>query len=952
MNVKLRVLTAGAVFFIGAQSVVAQKAKKDTVKEIEEVVMMGYVKRKVSNTTGSSQQIKSEQVKNPSQTNAEFALQGQVSGVQVAASSGAPGARQDIRIRGLGTFTANSRPLYVIDGIPVIDDNFGPNSDRASLSPLASIPNEEIESLTVLKDASATAAYGARGSNGVIVVTTKRGRSGKARFTLSSTLGFQNNATRGRQMLSGQQRLTLLQEGLMNDLPNLAPNRDAALALITRNNLGNYNGWVADGMPNNNWEDAISNRNAMFQEHSFSVSGGTSAVKYYMSLNHNNTEPTVIGPGLQRTSANVKLDASLNPKTKVQTSVLLSKVDHNPLLENGAFFNNPFLTRYMMTPWYRPKNADGSANIANIGNYTSVYNTVYTMRNDIINNRMLRAFATNRVEYKLTNDLTLANNLAIDYVFTDYKNFENKNHGGGVAKKGTSYRSNAQNVNMVNQTSLNYVKRLGDKHRLDALALFEYQKQQIHNLSGFGADFPIEGLFNIASASTNFEASSSFYDAVNVSYLGMLNYSYADRLVLDATFRREGSSRFASGSRFGSFWSVGMAYNLHKDIFKDIFNELKIRSSYGVTGNAGIGLNEYMSILRFNTNYREGLGSYPYNYGNQELTWEKNRNFDAGLDFSFWNRRISGGVAYFNKKTIDLLQELELSRTTGFNLVRRNVGSMLNYGLEFNLSADVVRNDKFIWTLYGNLATLTNKITALAKGSDGRDLDLFAGSTTRGSEVGKSYGFWRMKTWAGVNPQTGAPEWYINGKDGDKTSVWADAAFADQGVAMPKYTGGFGTRINYQNFFVNALFSFAGGHHIYDNYSQFYMRTNNFTLTSYNGAEELINRWQNPGDITDVPKMNFNRNDNFHMASSRFLYDGTFVRLRNLQFGYNMSNQYLKSIGINGLTLQLTGVNLFTWVKDEKMKKSKLDPETGANGFIMMTTPPVKSISGGVTINF
>ncbi|MDY3444796.1 SusC/RagA family TonB-linked outer membrane protein [Riemerella anatipestifer] len=955
MNVKLRVLTAGAVFFIGAQSVVAQKAKKDTVKEIEEVVMMGYVKRKVSNVTGSSQQIGEGQIKNPSQSNAEFALQGQVAGVQAVASSGSPGAQQDIRVRGVGTFTASARPLYVIDGVPVNDTNFGVlNSDGTTsyttLSPLSAIPSEDIESITVLKDASATAAYGARGSNGVIVVNTKRGRTGKARFTISSSLGFQNDAYSKREMLTGHQRLMLLQEGIKNENPTLYPTMDAALAFIKRNNLGNYNGWVANGMEDYDWADAVRRKNASVQEHSFSASGGTSAFKYYFSLNHNETEATVIGSSFKRTSANVKLDATLNPKTKVQTSIILSKIDQNPILEQGAFFGNPFLTKYFMTPWYRPKNADGTPNITDIKNYTSIYNTLYTTSNDIVNNRMLRAFTTNRVDYKITDDITLANNFSLDYILSDYNRFENRYHGRGVAQGGISSRFNRQNANFVNQLSLNYVKKLGDKHRFDVLALFEYQKNQTYYLRGAGTNFPVDGLFNIASASTNFEATSTYEDFVNIAYLGMLNYSFANKLTLDATFRKEGSSRFALGNRYGNFWSVGAAYNLHReDFFRGIFNELKLRSSYGITGNSGIGNNEYMSLLRFDTNYREQLGSYPYNYGNSDLTWEKNRTFDLGLDFSVLNRRLSGSVAYFNKLTYDLLQEVELSRTTGFNKVRRNVGEMKNYGLEFSLSADIIKKERFSWNVYGNIATLTNKITKLAKGSDGRDLDLFAGSTTRAAALGKAYGYWRMKTWAGVNSQTGLPEWYINGVDGDRTSDWNSAQFVDHGVAIPKYQGGFGTKVSFGDFFVNALFTFQGGHKIYENSAQFYMRTNDFTLRTYNGASELLERWQNPGDVTDVPKMNYKAIDNFYLASSRWLYDGTFVRLRNIQLGYNMKSDYLKTIGINGLTLQLTGVNLFTWLKDKRLK---LDPETGADGYTSLNTPPVKTVMGSVTINF
>lgn len=949
MNVNLKLLSAGALFFLGGVEAFAQK-KDSTSKttDIEEVVMMGYVKRSVSNVVGSSQQIGADKIKNPSQTNPEFALQGQVAGVQVASASGTPGAQQEIRVRGVGSFTAGTRPLYVVDGIPVNDSNFSAGSTTIStLSPLSTIPSEDIESITVLKDASATAAYGARGSNGVVVITTKRGQTGKARFTLTSSYGFQNDAYNKMSMLTGSQKLELLQEAIMNQVASVT-SMEQALAFVRQRNFGNVNGWISEGSPNNDWGAAVRKENAPVYEHSLSVSGGTPGVRYYFSLNHNKTEATAIGLGFQRTSGNLKVDATLNPKTKIQTSITLSKVDQNPISEQGAYFGNPFLTRYLMTPWYRPKNADGTPNIQDIARYTSIYNTLYTTQNDVMNNRLLRGMANTRVEYKLHKNVTLANNFALDFLFTDYQVFNNPIHGEGQRDKGVAYRTNRQNVNFVNQLSLNWVKRL-ENHKFDVLALFEYQKNQSYVLSGRGKEFPISGLFNIASASTNFEASSTYDDFKNSAVLGMFNYTFKDRLTIDATFRREGSSRFAEGKRYGNFWSAGFAYNLEKDLLPNVFDNLKLRGSYGITGNSSIDNNEYLSVLRVDTRYNEEIGSYPNNYGNENLTWEKNRNFDFGIDFGILNRRITGSVAYFNKLTYDLLQEVELSRTTGFNRVRRNVGDMRNTGFEFSLSADVIRNEKFKWNVYANFATLRNEIVSLAKTSDGRDIDLFATSTRKGSAVGTPYGYWRMKTWAGVNTKTGAPEWYVNGVDGERTSDWNQAAFGDHGTSIPKYQGGVGTRFDIGSFFVNALFTFQGGHKIYEDYAQFYMRTNSFTLSSYNGSQELLNRWQKEGDVTDVPKLTYSQNDNFDSASSRWLYDGTFVRLRNVQLGYNLKSDYLRQVGINGLTLQVTGTNLFTWVKDKRLK---LDPETGVAGYTSLSTPPVKTIMAGMTINF
>ncbi|EKB61180.1 SusC/RagA family TonB-linked outer membrane protein [Bergeyella zoohelcum] len=948
MSVKSKVLSAGVLFFLGGQMMLAQKAKKDTLQEkkIEDVVVLGYVKRSVSNTTGSSQGIDSKAVENPAFTNAEAALQGQVAGVQAVSVSGAPGAVQDVRIRGVGSFTsANNRPLYVIDGVPVNDTNLSVGEAYTSMSPISSIPSQDIESFTVLKDASATAAYGARGSNGVIVITTKRGRSGKAKFSWSSSLGFSNEAYNKVQMLNAEERFMLLQESLVN---RYGVSNAQALNIIVNNNIGNYNGWNANGRTSTNWGDVVRQKNALNHDHAFSVNGGNAGVRYYLSLNHSYTEPIVISKPYQRTSANVKIDATLTPKTKVETSVLLSKVDQDPVLENGFYFGNPMLTRYFMTPWYNGVDASGTAVLGGVEDFTSIYNTLYVHQNDIRHSRVLRSFVTMKVEHKLFKDLTLANNFSVDYLFRDRKQFQNKYHGQGVSTEGYSYRGHRQNVNFVNQLSLNWVKRL-EKHRFDLLGLFEYQKNTNDYLSGEGEKFPVDGLYNLASASTNFSASSSYNDFVNSALLGMFNYSYDRKLILDATFRREGSSKFAPGRRYGNFWSVGTAYNLHRDILQDVFNEFKIRASYGTTGNSNIEINKYQSLLKYDVRYGEQLGAYPANYANSNLTWEKNKTFDVGVDFSVFNRRLSGTVAYFNKLTHDLLQTVPLSRTTGFNQRLMNVGDMRNTGVEISLSYDIIKKDNVNWNVYANFSTLKNEIVKLAKDSYGQDLILYPGSNTRGGEVGTSIGYWNLRKWAGVDPQTGVPLWYVNGESGDKTSDWNSAKQAFQGVSIPKFQGGFGTRLDIGAVFVNALFTFQGGHKIYDTTAAFINRTQGTPFTTFNGSTLLLDRWQKPGDQTDVPKLVHGVNNNFHNASTRWLYDGDYVRLRNIQVGYSLSSEWLKQIGITGFVLQVSGTNLLTWVKDKNLK---FDPETAASGEISLTTPPVKTIMMGVKFNF
>ncbi|AQW90833.1 SusC/RagA family TonB-linked outer membrane protein [Elizabethkingia anophelis] len=944
MNVKLRVLSAGVLFFIG-HSAMAQKVKKDTAsaKDIDEVVVVGYVKKSAAQLTGSSTTLKASDIDTPSAISVDQALQGKVPGVVVNTSSGSPGAFQDIRIRGVGSFTASNSPLFVIDGVPVVNGNNAVNTNMTTLSALASLNNDDIESMTVLKDAASTAVYGARGSNGVIVITTKRGKRGKTKFNLSTTLGFQNEAYNKINMLSGAQRLELLTEAVAHTLNST---NDVALARIKSDNIGRFNLW--DGKEYD-WRGLLTNKNAGLYVVNFSATGGDDKSTFYTSLGYNKTEPISIGDPFERITGVFNYTRKLTDKVNFETSINGSWLKQNPILEGGSFFSNPYLTRFMLTPWARPYNDDGSYNIDNFSRMTSIANTLYTQKNNIVWNKQMRTLINTKVDYKILKNLTFTSRLNIDYMFNDYKQYYNRYHGDGRNTNGSAERRNIQNFNLASINQLNFVERFGD-HRLDVSAFFEYQKNQRDFLGATGQNFPTDGLSNLDNASANYTVGSNYEDWKNASYFGVLNYSFANKYILDATVRREGSSRFSPGKRYGTFWSVGAGWNIHKeDFLPKFFNELKLRASYGLTGNSGVGLNSYQPAIYYDAAYDGNGGGYVKNYGNENLTWEKNKTFDAGIDFSIWNSRISGSVDYYNKKTYDLLQDVPLSRTSGFTVQSRNLGSMRNSGIEASLNVQIINSRDFSWSVFGSIATVKNEILKLAPSIDGKPIDINAGSSYRKTEEGRPFMSWFMPTWAGVNAQTGAPEWYLNGIDGEKTSDFNKAQRVFQGTAIPKYTGGFGTNISYKNIFLNVNFYYSGGHKIYEQYAQFYYNTNSFSLGTYNGREDLMNRWQKPGDVTDVPKLVYNGADNFQNSSSRHLYKGDFIRLKDVTLGYNLPKGFIETLGLTGLSLTVRGTNLWTYIFDKNLK---FDPEVTANGFSNMTTPPVKSVMFGVNLQF
>lgn len=936
---------------VGNSSVINVTLQVDAAA-LQEVVVLGYSTKGVEEVTGSSVQIGGEELADNPTVTVDQALQGKVAGLQVSQSSGTPGSTQDIRIRGLSSLASSNEPLYVIDGVPVINSDASGSVNRSSLSPLAAINSQDIASITVLKDASATAAYGARGSNGVIVITTKKGKTGETQFTFNSQVGIQNDAFNKREVLTGPQRYELLGEALLNSygpngsIQDLGVTTPAEAIGLIPSIDENY-----DGTSVYDWSEEIKNDDALLQNYTFSANGGDEKGSFYASLGYNKTEATVIGSGFERLNGSFNFTRELRDNVTFNTSMNVSRSTQNPILEQGSFFSNPFITRYLMNPFNNIYNEDGTINTDLA--FGSLHNTLYVTQNNITRNQLIRAISNTKVDWELFDGFVFSNRFSLDYQLSEYRNYENRVEGDSAPVNGSSETSDDKNYNWVYQGSLNYGFQFGGVHNFDLTALFEYQKNQDYYIYAYGENFPADGLTYIASASANDDAFSSFTDWYNVSYLGLLNYNYDGRYVIDGTIRREGSSRFAPGNRFGTFGSVGAAWNIHRESFMQggLFNTLRLRGSYGITGNNAVGTNVYQALLDFGADYSGNGGAEPSQFGNPDLTWEKGENYDIGLAFGLLENRLNGSFTYFNRRTYDLLQEVPLSPTTGFAEQDQNLGEMTNKGIEVELNYDIFRGEDFNWSVNGNFATVENEVTELAIGADGEPIDPLAGSSYKTTVVGKPAAAWYMRTFAGVDSQTGLPTWYVNGVDGEVTSNYnsAERAFQDDASALPTYSGGFGTRVSYKGFFAEANAYFAGGHKVYEQYAQFYLRTNSFTLGSYNGAAELLDRWQQPGDVTDVPKLDYGVNNNFHATNSRHLYDGDYIRLKNVAVGYVLPTQWANSVGLDALSLTLRGTNVATWVKDDGLT---LDPEVRANGYTTLTTPPVESYTLGVNVKF
>ncbi|MBS3776848.1 MAG: TonB-dependent receptor [Bacteroidales bacterium] len=918
-----------------------------TVEEMEEVIVLGYTSRGKNQITGSSVQVQGDELEEVPVESVDQSLQGKIAGVNVRTNSGTPGAVQDIRIRGRSSLTAGNEPLFVIDGVPVTSGDVSNTSAYTSFNKLASLSSEDIASVTVLKDASATSAYGARGSNGVIVIETKEGESGDVQFDLKTTYGFRDKAVPGYDPLSGEERFTLYKEAIHNsfDIPEDEAFQTAKDWGLSQ--AGAYQTWIDNGRPNIDWEETLMNKNAPMLKTNLSARGGTDVSSFYASLGYNQYEATVIGADFERFSGLLNYTRDLRDNIIFNSKLHISNSRQNPVIEQSAYFANPHASKYFMPNIFKPYNEEGDPNITMPA---VMFNPIYLAKHDVNYHDMTNARGFLSLDWDIIENLTFETKLSGDYNILNAFGYGNRNYGDVRDQNGNVSDELERSLNYVVQNSLNYEFTLQQSHNFDVTVLQEFQKNKSRYLGGYGENFPADGLIYLDNAPASQEAYGNFYDWINLSYLGMVNYNYQGRYIVDLTYRKEGSSRFAEGNRFGDFWAVGGAWNLSQENFMsgmDFISNLRFRGSYGTSGSSEIGLNNYQALLSYDEKYDEQGAPYPSQVGNKSLSWEKNENYDVGIDFGFFDGAISGSFAYFKKQTYDLLQDVPLSFTTGFNEYTRNVGIMVNKGMEVELNLDIVRSQDFNINVGGHFSTVDNEVTQLAKDPEGEDIVIQ--NYAKKNEVGRPAWAWYIRKWAGVDPETGEAQWYKNGKDGELTTEYYQAEKAYQGgSALPTYSGGFSTHIDFKGIFLNANVMFSGGNKILERWQEYYFNSGFYPVALFQGVDGLMRRWQEPGDETDVPKQLY-ANDLSAEASSRFLHEGDFVRLKGLTLGYNLPENIASNVGMNGIRIYARATNYFTWVKDDNLK---YDPEVRANGYTRLTTPPTKSIVLGLNLNF
>ncbi|NIG52051.1 TonB-dependent receptor [Chitinophaga sp. Cy-1792] len=973
VNAETKQLTVSFVSYItreiilSNQSVYQIRLTEDT-RKLDEVVITAYGSTQKKSFTGSAAVIKADQIKDLQVSNVTSVLQGTASGVMAIGSTGQPGEDMTIRIRGIGSYNASASPIYVVDGAI-----FGGS--------LSNINPNDIESITVLKDASSAAMYGSTAANGVILITTKMGK-GKAKFNFTNVSGFSNRAVKEYKLLNQQQFMELTWEALKNDAiaaGNADPAQYATDMLVGR--IDEYNpyndpkpvgtdGKLKAGLTprwDDNWMNALT-RTGKRNESTLSVSGGNpDGIRYFLSGGYLSDQGRVIESNFKRYSTRLKVDSKINKWLSAGGNISLSYSTQNYPYQGDASASNALAFARTVAPIYpiylRDENTgeialDASGNkVFDYGlngpwkrSYNPGQNPAATVAQNPITNDVFTTSGNFFGEAILLPGLKFRTQYAVDYYNYVGDVFWNPFYGDGSTTNGLSYRGLTTSFTTTFTNTLTYDKLFGKDHHINLLAGTEargYNSSQTWAQStGFTFDKPTQ--INYGSTFT----AGGYKDANRVvSYMGRAMYDFRDKYHLSLSIRNDADSRFAEKVRNGVFYSAGVAWNINKEFFlagADYLSELKLKASYGTTGNSNILINGSPSYFPYLPTYTSGAnmgpdaGSTIKSVGNDQLTWEKQEQLDLGIEYGFFDNRLYGSIVYYNRKSRSLIFNRPLPNSTGNSSVISNIGKVSNAGIEFEISSVNIKRKDFEWTTSLNISRNKNKV-----------LDVPLGTTFI---VGKSLYEFRLKEYAGVNPENGTPMWYklttdANGKTTkDTTSKYADATLQYVGGKLPDYTGGLTNTIRYKSFDLSVLVYFVGGGHMYA--TDYASLMHSFYSAGTNASAELLSkRWQsktNPGDGL-TPKLMATTDLNTSSSSTRFMYDATYMRVRNITLGYRVPANILQRTFIGGARVYADVQNPFTWFGGPK----GTDPEAGISAVASgHNSTALRTVSVGVNLDF
>lgn len=929
-------------------------------KNLSEVVVVGYgEKNKAELSSAISQVDVKKTLEQTSFSNVSEALSGSVSGISVSAGSGQPGSATFDIIRGVGSIGADSRPLYVINGVPIINDD--PSSYYSDASPLAALDPNSIKSVSILKDASATAIYGARGANGVILITTKSGAyNQKTSISFRSEYSLGDVAMDKFKPLNSKDWIERYAMGLLNsgEATDLEDAREKAIE---------KSGW--DGKTSTDWKDYTTRDKAMVLSNNLNISGGTQKTRYNLGVGLYTNKGLQLGTDFNRYSFNSSLTHRYSDKLTFGTNFNLAHAKQNGIVQ-GSYDTNPVAARYLIPPIYPAYNEDGTYN-EDLG--PGKYNPAELQKRDksIIDQLFLNGSAF--AEYRFLDAFKFRSNFSGNYMRYDQEMFGNPVYGNARPENGTGSDYYTGRFTWDWTNTLNFKKRFG-MHAFDVDLGTSITEQRDRDIRAAASNYAFPDRPSLRNASVKELASSLRTLAHFRSYFTRLTYTLNGKYSMTGTYRRDGSSRFRPSERYGNFWALSGAWNLsQEDFISDFFDDLKLRASFGTVGNAEIGDFAYFTRVssideELNVNdYNNNPGFAPANVGDADLSWETKQQLDIGLDMAAFDNHLRFVFDYYHARSYDLLLDVPLSMTSGFDHQLQNLGEMVNQGIEMSLSGDPIHRQDLTWNVKAVFSINSNEVTSLG------DFDVMTGMTFKDRKlptVGKPLGTWYMRGWAGVDPKNGRPLWYTDSTQTKTTSDYGEAGLYYQGNSIPRYIAGLTNTLRYKYLSLSFLLDYKGGYKVYNSWAPYYDAEDQTIVISGGRQSSFADHWTPDNPDAKYPKYNVAPGASSDivssaMPSSRFLYDGDFIRLRNIQLGYTLPKTLAKDLKLTNLTFYLKGTNLWTLAFDKDLY---FDPESMNNqvankdikqsvqwkgaGYYNLTQPVMRYYGMGINITF
>ena len=914
---------------------------KEDTNTLDEVVVTGYGDFKKATYTGSASVLTTEKLEALPVVSVGQMIESNIPGISVVAgTSSQPGAKTTLRVRGVASMNASTEPLYVLDGVPIPSydlSNFTSMSEAGGMGFIETLNPADIESITVLKDAASASLYGAKGANGVVLITTKKGKEGKLRVNMAAKYGITDFAYTYRPLMGGEERRELIHEGLVNFQLDKGVSEQEAQQYADAN-IDQYAKRLPQGY--SDWESALF-KTGYQQDYNLSASAGNQNSSFIGSLGYTKQTGVSLNSEMERFTGRV--DAS-NKYKKVEFGMNASfSWTKNVHLPEGKFYGSAiYASKVNLTPSTPIYNEDGT--YASGYRENNGYNPVLEAEVNDYYARTVRAMGTAKIAYNVWDNLKISSVFTVDYSLTKDFFFQSPEGRDGATYQGRGRMQMTDRMRYTSQNNLTYSKTFG-KHSVSAVAAFEVMKYDYEDLYAAKKTYGQDINTSLGNAADPIDADQRLQEDALMSYVASVNYSYGDKYYASFSFRRDGSSRLSPDTRWGNFWSLSASWRLSQEKFmqslKSVLSDLKLRASYGVNGNLPSSYYGYQSTYTTGAFYNGKPSPWESTLGNEELTWEKNYALNLGLDIGLFSR-VNVSLDWYTRTTKDLLMSKQLNSISGFSSLLTNVGQMRNTGVELEVRSNNIKTKDFSWTTAFNLSHNKNKILKLA------DLPWFVDGRYVRKE-GYPFNTIYLREYAGVGPETGSALYYDNQQD--ENGNYTKNKVTDPGQASPiplkditpTISGGFMNTFNYKFIDLSFNLSYSFGGYSYDNAS-YILQDDGYSVIS-NKSTEQRRRWQKPGDITDVPRFVYGNKKGGNYNSSRAIHSTDHIRLKSLILGLNAPKAWLQKLGIGNARIYFSGTNLLTWAA-----YGQYDPEM--SGVVGFYTPPLKTYAFGLELKF